>query len=106
MLDLLLDAPPANLAATVFAVIFGLLIGSFLNVVIHRLPKMLERQWQRECAELNGKTPDEARRMITRVNPMGRLIAPAEVAAAVGWLCSPAASGVTGQALAVAGGEV
>jgi NAD(P)-dependent dehydrogenase (short-subunit alcohol dehydrogenase family) len=53
-----------------------------------------------------GKTPDEARRMIARVNPMGRLIAPAEVAAAVGWLCSPAASGVTGQALAVAGGEV
>lgn len=53
-----------------------------------------------------GKSPDEARRMITRVNPMGRLIAPAEVAAAVGWLCSPAASGVTGQALAVAGGEV
>jgi len=53
-----------------------------------------------------GKTPDEARKMITRVNPMGRLIDPAEVAAAVGWLCSPAASGVTGQALAVAGGEV
>jgi len=53
-----------------------------------------------------GKTEEEARRMITRVNPMGRLIDPAEVAAAVGWLCSPAASGVTGQALAVAGGEV
>ena len=53
-----------------------------------------------------GKTEEEARRMITRVNPMGRLIAPAEVATAVGWLCSPAASGVTGQALAVAGGEV
>ncbi len=53
-----------------------------------------------------GKTEEEARRMITRVNPMGRLIAPAEVAAAVAWLCSPTASGVTGQALAVAGGEV
>jgi NAD(P)-dependent dehydrogenase (short-subunit alcohol dehydrogenase family) len=53
-----------------------------------------------------GKTEEEARKMITRVNPMGRLIDPAEVAAAVGWLCSPAASGVTGQALAVAGGEV
>ncbi len=53
-----------------------------------------------------GKTEEEARKMITRVNPMGRLIDPAEVASAVGWLCSPAASGVTGQALAVAGGEV
>ena len=32
----------------------GLLIGSFLNVVIFRLPKMMERQWQAECAELHG----------------------------------------------------
>lgn len=33
----------------------GLLIGSFLNVVIYRLPKMMERQWAAECAEVNGK---------------------------------------------------
>ena len=33
----------------------GLLIGSFLNVVIYRLPKMLERQWAAECAELSGQ---------------------------------------------------
>lgn len=33
------------------AAIFGLLIGSFLNVVIYRLPVMMERQWQAECAE-------------------------------------------------------
>lgn len=33
---------------------FGLLIGSFLNVVIYRLPKMMERQWAAECAELSG----------------------------------------------------
>ena len=33
----------------------GLLIGSFLNVVIYRLPKMMERQWIAECAEMNGK---------------------------------------------------
>lgn len=31
--------------------LFGLMIGSFLNVIIHRLPKMLEFQWRRECAE-------------------------------------------------------
>jgi leader peptidase (prepilin peptidase)/N-methyltransferase len=30
------------------------MVGSFLNVVIHRLPKMLERQWRAECAELAG----------------------------------------------------
>ena len=34
--------------------LIGLLIGSFLNVVIHRLPKMMERQWQVECSEVNG----------------------------------------------------
>ncbi len=32
--------------------VFGLVVGSFLNVVIHRLPKMMERGWQEECAEL------------------------------------------------------
>jgi leader peptidase (prepilin peptidase) / N-methyltransferase len=34
------------------ALVFGLCVGSFLNVVIHRLPKMLEREWRLECAEL------------------------------------------------------
>lgn len=34
--------------------ILGLLVGSFLNVVIFRLPKMMERQWLAECAELHG----------------------------------------------------
>ena len=34
------------------ALLVGLLVGSFLNVVIHRLPIMLERQWREECAEL------------------------------------------------------
>src|SRR5258708_36173655 len=30
----------------------GLVVGSFLNVVIHRLPKMMERDWLEQCAEL------------------------------------------------------
>ena len=37
------------------AVLLGLVVGSFLNVVIHRLPRMLEQGWRAECAELNGK---------------------------------------------------
>ena len=35
--------------------VLGLLIGSFLNVVIYRLPLMLEAQWKNECAELSGQ---------------------------------------------------
>ena len=35
--------------------VFGLLVGSFLNVVIYRLPLMLERQWAAECADLSGQ---------------------------------------------------
>jgi leader peptidase (prepilin peptidase) / N-methyltransferase len=35
--------------------LLGLLIGSFLNVVIYRLPKMMERQWEAECAEYAGQ---------------------------------------------------
>ena len=36
------------------AVVLGLCIGSFLNVVIHRLPKMMERDWRAQCAELGA----------------------------------------------------
>jgi leader peptidase (prepilin peptidase)/N-methyltransferase len=39
---------------------FGLMVGSFLNVVIHRLPKMMEREWQVQCAELRGETTPPA----------------------------------------------
>jgi leader peptidase (prepilin peptidase)/N-methyltransferase len=40
--------------------VLGLLVGSFLNVVVHRLPKMMERRWAAECAELSGTaTGDE-----------------------------------------------
>lgn len=36
------------------ALLFGLLVGSFLNVVILRLPRMMEAQWRRDCADLGG----------------------------------------------------
>ncbi len=37
------------------AALLGLVVGSFLNVVIHRLPEMMEREWQAMCAELAGR---------------------------------------------------
>jgi leader peptidase (prepilin peptidase)/N-methyltransferase len=43
-----------TLLYTLFGVI-GLVVGSFLNVVIFRLPKMLHASWQGQCAELNGQ---------------------------------------------------
>jgi len=53
-----------------------------------------------------GRSREAALEEFTRQNPLGRLIAPEEVAAAVTFLCSNAASGITGTALTVAGGEV
>ena len=50
MIQQLLAQSPALFAALVF--LFALLIGSFLNVVIHRLPIMMEREWRAQCAEL------------------------------------------------------
>jgi NAD(P)-dependent dehydrogenase (short-subunit alcohol dehydrogenase family) len=52
-----------------------------------------------------GKAEAEAAKLLVRHNPRGTLITPAEVAHAVAWLCAPAASAVTGQAVMVAGGE-
>ena len=45
---------------TIAALFVGLCVGSFLNVVIHRLPKMLERGWEAQCAELRGEAPAPA----------------------------------------------
>ncbi|MBI4193917.1 MAG: prepilin peptidase [Betaproteobacteria bacterium] len=51
----LLQSSPALLVGV--CVLLGLAVGSFLNVVIYRLPRMIERQWRAECAELAGTEP-------------------------------------------------
>lgn len=40
--------------------LLGLMLGSFINVVVHRLPVMMQREWQSQCAELRGEmSPDQ-----------------------------------------------
>ncbi|MEW6313795.1 MAG: A24 family peptidase [Pseudomonadota bacterium] len=55
-----LQAYPALFVAV--CAVLGLLVGSFLNVVIHRLPKMLERDWQAQCAQINNQPTVDAPR--------------------------------------------
>ena len=57
----LLPALQASPGFLMFAcALLGLAVGSFLNVVVHRLPKMMEAQWHSDCAELAGKEPEPA----------------------------------------------
>lgn len=46
---------PAAMASA--CALLGLVVGSFLNVIIHRLPRMMEREWNDQCAELRGERP-------------------------------------------------
>ncbi|MDP1932692.1 MAG: A24 family peptidase [Gammaproteobacteria bacterium] len=48
VIDLIVYDPAARL---IFAAIIGLLVGSFLNVVIYRVPAMLQREWRQQCCE-------------------------------------------------------
>lgn len=56
----MLAAYPA--ALPLLAGVLGLLVGSFLNVVIHRLPIMLERRWRAQCQELAGQPVEPTER--------------------------------------------
>ena len=53
-----LQSSPALLYGTV--ALLGLCVGSFLNVVIHRLPRMMEARWKMDCAELEGREIPQA----------------------------------------------
>jgi leader peptidase (prepilin peptidase)/N-methyltransferase len=53
-----LSASPA--LYTLAAGLLGLLVGSFLNVVIHRLPKMMEAEWREQCVELDAMDAERA----------------------------------------------
>jgi len=53
-LEILQATPAAFIGLCLF---LGLVVGSFLNVVIHRLPKMMEIGWRQQCAELRGEEP-------------------------------------------------
>jgi NAD(P)-dependent dehydrogenase (short-subunit alcohol dehydrogenase family) len=84
----------ANTRVTVNAVCPGftdtdLLAGSIANIM-----------------KKTGRGHQEAVTELSRRNPQGRLITPAEVADTVLWLCSEGAGAITGQAIPVAGGEV
>lgn len=70
-LKLWLDSNPVLLAAAAAAL--GLAVGSFLNVVIHRLPVMLERSWRRQCQELlDDATPEDEGGALNLVYPGSR----------------------------------
>lgn len=57
-------------------------------------------------SEKTGRSREDARATLARANPQGRLVTPAEVAHMVSWLASEKATAITGQAIAVAGGEI
>ena len=62
--------PPVLLT---FAGLLGLAVGSFLNVVIHRLPKMMESEWRSQCAEiLDDEAPAEKQTTYNLVVPRSR----------------------------------
>jgi leader peptidase (prepilin peptidase)/N-methyltransferase len=71
VLELLAQSPAAFIAV---ALLIGLVVGSFLNVVIYRLPIMLERQWQAQGAQLpvHAPAPAVAERRFNLVVPRSR----------------------------------
>lgn len=67
------NSPPLFTGA---AVLFGLAVGSFLNVVIHRLPKMLDREWKAQCLEYLGTAAPQAPQPAESAQPVYNLVVP------------------------------
>ena len=63
------------------ATLIGLLVGSFLNVVIHRVPKIMEREWREQCAELSGEGVEVA---VKSPQPKYNLVVPRSACPACG----------------------
>lgn len=74
-------------------IILGLLVGSFLNVVIHRLPKLMQNEWQRDCCELLEQPAPEQKAPYNLVFPASHCpkcdhaIMPWENIPVISWLC-------------------
>jgi leader peptidase (prepilin peptidase)/N-methyltransferase len=84
-----LFADPAVFA--IAAGLLGLMVGSFLNVVIHRLPIMMERDWAAQCAEFKGETPPTGdplslARPRSRCPKCGHPIGPMENIPIISWI--------------------
>ena len=67
------NSPPLFIGA---AVLFGLAVGSFLNVVIHRLPKMLDREWKSQCLEYLGSAASQTPQPAESAQPAYNLAVP------------------------------
>ena len=80
VLELLATSPGALIGT---CLVLGLAVGSFLNVVIYRLPVMLERQWREQCTELSA---DAAAATVpaTAVAPPFNLVVPRSTCPACG----------------------
>ena len=77
-----------------------------VGLILHELANPILTSAAANIVAKTGRSEDEARAALAKVNPMQRLVTPEEVADTVLWLASSAASSINGQAVAVAGGEV
>lgn len=66
----LFEQYPLIYFATLF--VFGAIVGSFLNVVIYRLPVMMQREWRRDCLEFLEQAPDSASEVFNLNTPRSR----------------------------------
>jgi leader peptidase (prepilin peptidase)/N-methyltransferase len=92
------------LVFTAACALIGLFVGSFLNVVIHRLPLMMEREWQAEAAALRGEEPSpQAQRF--NLATLARAAPIAAIQSAPSRTCPFSAICCSGGAVAIAAGR-